>query len=436
MRNLFFIVWVALMVVSMVMASVDGAALKWEIISCLGVALLLMILFYRMTVLPGRVVSRGFELLEAQDFNNRLVEVGEGTADRTVRLFNTMIDRLRNERLLNMERESFLQFLIDASPMGVVMLDLDGRVSMANGAFLQLCGIREYEELDGKTLEELPPNLSRWLSGIPYQESVVFRPGDSRLFKGSHLSFVQNGFNRHFFLLENLTEEMIRAERKAYEKVIRIMSHEVNNTMGGVRTVFGMLIDDTEDDKELRDVLESCDRRCGEVCDFINAYADVVRLPSPQLQRLDLGDMLSENIPFLNTLAPEDVRIGLSTEGDLTMTGDRTQLEQVIVNIVKNAVESFRDSEKDYTVEGKWIEISARSEDRSLILDISNNGKPIPESVASQLFSPFFTTKPEGKGLGLTLTGEILGSHNARWSLQTREDGITVFSIRFLGVRH
>ncbi|MDE6578301.1 MAG: PAS domain-containing protein, partial [Muribaculaceae bacterium] len=347
-----------------------------------------------------------------------------------VRLFNSMIDRLRNERLLNMERESFLHLLVAASPMGVLMLDLDGKITMANDAFLNLCGIKEFGELEGKKIAELPDNLKRWLEGIPYQESVVFRPGDSRLFKGSHLSFVQSGFNRHFFLLENLTEEVMQAERSAYEKVIRMMSHEVNNTMGGVRTVFGMLLDETEDE-DLREVVESCDRRCGEVCTFINDYADVVRLPMPDLKQMNLGDMLAETLPFLRTLAPDDIEICLDVEGELMMKGDRTQLEQVVVNIVKNAVESFNDSRKDYSEGGKRIEIRVIKNGKAIILNISNNGNEILPETASQLFSPFFTTKPDGKGLGLTLTGEILGNHNARWSLQTNENGITVFSINF-----
>ncbi|MDE6008143.1 MAG: PAS domain-containing protein [Muribaculaceae bacterium] len=430
MRNIYLVVWSLIVVAVGVMAFIDAEGLRGWIIGCAAVALLFMILFYRIAVLPGKVVSRGFELLESQDFNNRLVEVGERNADRSVHLFNSMIDRLRNERLRNIERESFLQLLVEASPMGVLMLDLDGKVSMANRAFLSMGGIEREEEIIGKRIEDMPSNVASWLGSIPYQESVVLRPGDSRLFRGTHLSFVQSGFNRHFYLLENLTEEMMKAERSAYEKVIRIMSHEVNNTMVGVRTVFGMLMDDTEDE-ELRMVLESCDHRCGEVCAFISEYADVVRLPKPTLSNISLSKLLNETLPFLRTLLPEDILLFMSVDGDLSLSADRTQIEQVIVNIVKNAIESFKDYDGNYGKEGKWIKISAQRENRVIRLDISNNGAPITESVASRLFSPFFTTKPDGKGLGLTLTGEILGNHKALWSLRTDDGGVTVFSIKF-----
>lgn len=429
MRNILFLSWVALVGASVVMVIIDAGEMRMEIIVCLTLALLLMLIFYRMTVLPGRVVTRGFELLEAQDFNNRLVKVGERNADRMVRLFNSMIDRLRNERLRNMEQENFLHLLVDASPMGVLMLDLDGKVAMTNAAFLKLCGIKNEKKIIGKRLADIPYAAGEWLQAIPYRESVVFRPGDSRMLRGTHLSFVQSGFNRHFYLLENLTEEVMKAERSAYEKVIRIMSHEINNTMGGVRALFGVLIEETED-AELRDVMESCDRRCGEVCTFINEYADVVRLPASDLRLMDMGEMLNDGLPFLRTLAPEDIKIRVEVEGEIKLYADRTQLEQVIVNIVKNAVESFREVERDYGEEGKWVNILSRKNEGTVILEISNNGKEISDKVAAQLFSPFFTTKPEGKGLGLTLIGEILGNHNALWSLRTGEDGITVFSIK------
>ena len=176
--------------------------------------------------------------------------------------------------------------------------------------------------------------------------------------------------------------------------------------------------------------MESCDRRCGEVCTFINEYADVVRLPASDLRLMDMGEMLNDGLPFLRTLAPEDIKIRVEVEGEIKLYADRTQLEQVIVNIVKNAVESFREVERDYGEEGKWVNILSRKNEGTVILEISNNGKEISDKVAAQLFSPFFTTKPEGKGLGLTLIGEILGNHNALWSLRTGEDGITVFSIK------
>ncbi|MDE6298739.1 MAG: PAS domain-containing protein, partial [Muribaculaceae bacterium] len=335
MRNVIFAAWALMLLTAIGMILTDAEGLKGWIIGLIILSLLMLILFVRMAVLPGRVASRGFELLLSQDFNNRLVPVGERNADRIVKLFNEMIDRLRGERLKNLEQDSFLRLLIDASPMGVLMLDFDGKISMGNPAFLRLAGLDSEKDIIGKRVEQLTSEAGRQLKDVKYQENKLIRPGDSRLFRCSHLSFVQSGFNRHFYLVENLTEEVMKAERSAYEKVIRTISHEVNNTMGGVKAVFGLMMED-EMDEDMRAVIESCDSRCEEMCGFIRAYADVVKTPLPDLLEMELEGMVENMLPFLRMIAGDgiEIRFEKSEEG-MRIKGDRAQLEQVIVNIVK-----------------------------------------------------------------------------------------------------
>lgn len=395
----------------------------WWIYVALGAALLLLLLLLRNVVMPKQTVMRGIELIASQDFNNRLAKVGERDADKIVELFNDMIDRLRNERLYNREQDSFLRLLIDASPMGVAMLDFDDKVSMANEAFLRITGIGNAADVLGKSIGELPTDLAGGMAEVPVRECRIIRRGDVRMYRCYHLSFVKTGFNRRFYLLESLTEEVMKAERNAYEKVIRIISHEVNNTMGGVRSVLETLLD-ISTDEEIREVIESCDNRCSEMCGFISSYADVVRVPEPVIRREDLNEEIRGLLPFLH----EMIRTGVSLEFDnrtekLYADIDKTLVQQVIVNIVKNASESF---EKE---EGGRIVIQTYAGASGPVVVISNDGMPISEAVSRQLFSPFFTTKKEGKGLGLTLISEILNRHGATFSLRTDSDGITRFRI-------
>lgn len=397
----------------------------WWIYVALGAALLLLLLLLRNVVMPKQTVMRGFELIASQDFNNRLANVGERDADKIVELFNDMIDRLRNERLYNREQDSFLRLLIDASPMGVAMLDFDDKVSMANEAFLRITGIGNAADVLGKSIGELPTDLAGGMAEVPVKECRIIRRGDVRMYRCYHLSFVKTGFNRRFYLLESLTEEVMKAERNAYEKVIRIISHEVNNTMGGVRSVLETLLD-ISTDEEIREVIESCDNRCSEMCGFISSYADVVRVPEPVIRREDLNEEIRGLLPFLH----EMIRTGVSLEFDnrtekLYADIDKTLIQQVIVNIVKNASESFEKGK------GGRIVIQTYAGASGPVVVISNDGMPISEAVSRQLFSPFFTTKKEGKGLGLTLISEILNRHGAAFSLRTDSDGITRFRIEF-----
>lgn len=395
----------------------------WIVYVVLGVEALLLLMLFRSVLKPAQTVRHGMDLIAAQDFNNRLVNVGEPEADRIVKLFNTMIDKLRNERLQNMERESFLQLLIEASPMGVVMLDFDGRVSLVNPSFLKITGILSEEYIIGRAIEDLPSELARRMSEVPLGVSEEIRRGDIRRYRCYHLSFVQSGFPRQFYLLESMTEEVMRAERGAYEKVIRIISHEVNNTMGGVRSVLDTL-HDLSDSDDLKEVIESCDNRCDQMTRFISSYADVVRVPEPVRSKIELNEMVGDMVPFLQGMAPVDVALIFEPYKEkIEVDVDLALMQQVIVNIVKNAIESIHR-------EDGIIRIVIYVQNERPMLEIANNGEPISEEVSTQLFSPFFTTKREGRGIGLTLISEILNRHNASYSLKTGSDGITRFQIQ------
>ncbi|MDE6422087.1 MAG: HAMP domain-containing histidine kinase [Muribaculaceae bacterium] len=337
----------------------------------------------------------------------------------------------------------------------------------------------------GRSLEELSGELTRRMRDVPLGECIEIRRGDIMRYRCYHLSFIQSGFKREFYLLESLTEEVMKAERNAYEKVIRIISHEVNNTMGGVRSVLETLHDFSESD-EVREVIESCDNRCDQMTRFINSYADVVRVPEPVKEPVDINEMIGDMMPFLQGMGSEKVSLRFNpSEENIVADIDLPLMQQVIVNIVKNAIESItmkRDSRNDESVDGDsessdsrngdlvdgesessdsrngdlmacdselrdsvytdrdklsgsrdmgHIDINIEEIEGHPMIEIGNNGEPISDAVSRQLFSPFFTTKREGRGIGLTLISEILNRHGATYSLKTTSDGITRFRILF-----
>ncbi|MDE6410527.1 MAG: PAS domain-containing protein [Muribaculaceae bacterium] len=387
------------------------------------IGLLFLFLLYMRIVTSNHTVQIGMELLAAQDFNSRLRKVGERNADRVVRLFNTMIDHLREERLKNIEQESLLKLLLDASPMGVAIMDYDGHFSTCNRAFLKITSTGDITALKGKLPEEWPIELAAALTSLKVGKSKVVSLGNSMRYRCYHLNFMRRGFPVDFYLIESLTEEMRDAERSAYEKVIRILSHEVNNTMCGVSSVLN-LISDSIAESDLKEAVESCDARCEQLCEFVTSYADVIRLPKPDLKEVDLCNEIHSMLPFLNMLIREDIELFTEIpENPLWIKGDSIQLQQVIINIFKNAVESI--SGKGYVL------IRAYNDKDGTALEIVNNGDPISEEVASNMFRPFYTNKPNGRGIGLTLTSEILTRHKANFRLFTDKDGLTRFKINF-----
>lgn len=408
-----------------IVMAISGDIPYWAWFIPAGVGIMATLTIFRGSYLPQRAVTRGMELIKSQDYNNRLVKVGEPNSDRIVALFNSLTDKLRVERLQNREQESLLTLLIEASPMGVLMLDFDGRVTMANKSMLKISGISGLKEIQGKKINEVARYLFPEMLQIPLGKSEIIRKGSFRIFKIYHLSFVQEGFKREFFLVESLTDEIIKAEKSAYEKVIRTISHEVNNTLGGIRSVLE-IVGESSNDKELKRVVESCDRRCENMGNFIREYAEVVKLPEPLMKPIDLNREINLFLPFLQSIVPENISLiynsGSESESFI-INADSGLLQQVLLNIIKNAVESI-------SGEG-FVKLETSRNDNTVMLTISNNGMPIDSSISDELFTPFFTTKPEGKGIGLTLVRDVLNRHSARYSLSTGSDGITRFTILF-----
>lgn len=433
---------VLIMVLSVSAFATGGESARWYIVGIGGASLIMCVLFYRSVVKPVTAARRGLELLAAQDFNNRLVKVHEPGADKIVDLFNDLITRLKNERLRLREQDTFLRLLIDASPMGIILLNLEGKVTMVNDAFLKISEIAGKDIITGKPLKEVDTIMVKSLLSLQPGENKVIRQDGSRMFRLYHLWFIQEGFRRHFYLVESLTDELRIAEKEAYEKVIRMISHEVNNTMGSVQSILETLADETREDSDLCDTIESCRERCEMMCGFIDSFADLARIPEPVFSRVNIDNEITKMLPFLRLMAPESIEISFNNENAIPsgekdrkiINADMTLLQQAIVNIVKNAVEGILEritNENRNGVAGH-IRIVTEKDDSGVHLTIANDGEAISAETASHLFSPFYSTKKSGRGLGLTLVSDVLRKHNCSFKLRTDDDSITRFSICFL----
>lgn len=385
----------------------------------LGVVLISLILLYRSVISPMGALDRGINLLKAQDFASRLSHVDYAPADRIVDTFNSMMMQLRSERLRVREQNQFLDLLVDASPMGIIVLGFDGTVSSANPAAVQLLASTD---LKGRRLADIPGELAAAIAALRHNQSETVRLGDTRMFRCSRLSLLDSGHQRPFILIESLTEELLEAERSSYGKLIRTIVHEVNNTLAGVLP----LIDTCamiSGDEAMEDAARSCTERCNALSAFIGNFADVVKIGQPDRKDIDINEFLLTLRPFLESLASgRGVELKYSLDAEMApVSVDTVQFEQVVVNIVKNAIESIG---TDGTVE---IVTDAASH----TLTIADNGAGISPEAAGKLFSPFFSTKKSGQGIGLTLSAEILRAHRFDFSLATSQtDGITRFSIK------
>lgn len=311
----------------------------------IGFILIYLIVFYNKIVKPMNTIGSGMELLREQDFSSRLSRVGQYEADRIVNIFNRMMEQLKNERLRMREQNHFLDLLIQASPMGVIILTMDDEVSQLNPMAVKMLGVR-MEEAMTKRLDQMDSPLAAELSSIPKDETAVVRLNDANIYKCTHSSFIDRGFKHPFFLIERMTEEVMRAEKRAYEKVIRMIAHEVNNTTAGITSTLDTVEQalSTEDDMEdICDVMRVCTERCFSMSRFITRFADVVKIPEPTLAPVQLNELVSMCKRFMEGMCNDrNIELRLECDPEVGMVRmDASLFEQVLVNIIKNAAESI-----------------------------------------------------------------------------------------------
>ena len=429
LKSLFYILACLLMVVWIMLLFLATRENGWKFYLVEGIvtfSLFYLIYFYRKVVKPLNSIAGGMDLLQAQDFSSRLAPVGQREADRIVSIFNRMMNQLKEERLHLREQNHFLDLLIKTSPMGVIILTLDERISMVNKAALAFLNEKTEEDLLDKTMDMLNGSLAEELTRLPKDTTTTIRLSDSHIYRCSHLSFIDRGFAHPFYLIESLTSEVMKAEKKAYEKVIRMIAHEVNNSVAGITSTLDTIddalqtMDDTED---IREVMRVCVERSYSMSRFITNFADVVKIPEPQLEEVHLNDRVVACKIFMENLCQHrdiDLQLDLCEENPL-VSMDTSLFEQVIINIIKNATESI-------DTHGKVI---IRTSSVPLMLEIGDTGRGISKEVESKLFSPFFSTKPNGQGIGLIFIREVLMKHGCTFSLRTYPDGITRFKIFF-----
>lgn len=390
---------------------VVSAYVGWRLISSLFV--------------PLRLIETGTDLIDEGDFTSTFVTVGQPEMDRLIRVYNRMIAALREERLHGREQEDFLARLIEASPAGVVICDLDGAVMLVNPAAERLLG----DVAAGCLLGDL---LAPWgaLAEFGSDRPRVLSLSDGRRVRCRAGELRDRGFPRRFWVLEEMTEELRQSEKAAYEKLIRMVSHEVNNSVGAVTSLLGSLDHyrpqlDVRDRGDFGSALAIGSGRLERLRAFIDAFADLVRLPDPDPRSLDLDDLLDDLVTLYSpSLAERSIRLVRLRGGEPSVIcADREQLEQALINVIENAADAIG---RDGT-----LTLATSAEEGLAVLRIEDDGPGLDAATAGELFVPFFTTKPEGQGLGLTLVKEVLSRHGFTFALENRDAGGCSFRVCF-----
>jgi len=366
-------------------------------------------------VLPLQTLSNLLAALREGDYSIRArgARVGDPLGEVQLEV-NTLGETLREQRLGALEATTLLRTVMEEIDVAVFAFDGERQLRLVNRAGERLLA-QPAERLLGRSAAEL--NLADCLESGP--DSHIFHinfPGGSGRWGVRRSSFRKEGHPLHMLVLSDLSRTLREEERIAWQRLLRVLGHELNNSLAPIKSMAATLesllarqprpVDWREDMQRGLAVIAS---RAEALNRFMGAYARLARLPQPRFQAVDIGPLV-RRVVELETR----IRVALKPGPELAIQADADQLEQLLINLLRNAVDAALETGGNvrisWTKAGGYLELSVEDEGPGL-------------SNTSNLFVPFFTTKPGGTGIGLVLSRQIAEAHGGTLTLENRHAG-------------
>jgi nitrogen fixation/metabolism regulation signal transduction histidine kinase len=331
---------------------------------------------------------------------------------------NTLSRTLQEQRLSALEATALLRTVMEEINIAIFAFDAERKLRLANHA-AQLLLAKPAERILGRDAAEI--GLAECLEGESARLLQIAFPGGSGRWGMRRSEFREGGRPHQLVVIADLSRTLREEELQAWQRIVRVLGHELNNSLAPIKSIAGSLgallrspqrAPDWETD--MRGGLDIIATRADSLARFMQAYARLARLPQPTLAPCELAPLL-RRIVALETRLP----VQLLPSPDVTLVCDAAQIEQLIINLVKNAVEAVLE-QRHATGAGAGVRVSWRRTGNFLDVLVLDDGPGVAQT--SNLFVPFFTTKPEGSGIGLVLCRQIAENHGGTLTLANRPD--------------
>ena len=366
-----------------------------------------------------------FNAVQNDDYSFRFTENPNIT--RHV-LVNQSLNRIKevmdNAKMQLREREKYFELIMECAAIGIVTVMENGIVAQTNSKALRIVGMERLNHIDQLRIlsEELCEAMHRIEPGAQLTARFTNEIGDQNLvlscsameFEGKQLRVISIG---------NIHEELDRKEVESWEKLTRILTHEIMNSLAPVTSISHTLLSSSGDAETMRQGLETIHATSDRLLRFVDSFRAVTRIPAPQKAPFYLSELVAES---LSLIPHEGIEAEVSIEPEDTMLyADRALMSQVMVNLLKNAAEALlaQDCNRKITIR------STIDAEERIQIEITNNGSAIPTEVAENIFTPFFTTKTDGSGIGLAVSRQIIRLHGGTLRLKHNDEGRVTFAI-------
>lgn len=409
-------------------------------------ALLIILLLWRVVNLfnyvniTNRKLVRFLESVRYDDFSVRFAANQDDSTFRELsKQFNDVLDAFRQVRADKEANSQYLQTIVQHVNTGLLAFDESGRIELINNAALRLLGLYRLKTL--KDLQEDNPELQSLLTNLISGESVLFQASADRQLSISSTAIRMRGKLIKLVAIQNIQSELESKELEAWQNLTRVLRHEIMNSVTPIASLVSTMRDivqqemeqpdhgPTETWQDLNEALEVVENRTNGLMNFVNAYRTFTSIPKPNMDPVQVLPLVQRITSlFAPTLREKGIRLTYDIQPDgLEISMDQDQIEMVLINLIKNAVE---------ILEGKP---NARIDIRSSLdqttqratLEVSDNGPGIEPDKLEQIFIPFYTTKEDGTGVGLSLSRQILQLHGGVLGVESQLGNGARFSLVF-----
>lgn len=411
------------------------------------IALLVILLLWRIINLynyvniTNRKLVRFLESVRYDDFSVRFAANQDDSTFRELsKQFNDVLDAFRQVRAEKEANSQYLQTIVQHVNTGLLAYDELGRIELINNAALRLLGLYRLKNL--KDLQEDNPELQKLLHEMTSGESMLFQAAADRQLSISGTSIRMRGKLIKLVAVQNIQSELESKELEAWQNLTRVLRHEIMNSVTPITSLVSTMRDivqqeiespghggSTETWEDLNEALEVVENRTTGLMNFVNAYRTFTSIPKPNLSPVMVLSLVQRITSlFAPTLREKRIRLTYDIQPeDLNLTLDQDQIEMVLINLIKNAVEIL-EGQHNARIE---IKSSLDVNTQRATLEVIDNGPGIEPDKLEQIFIPFYTTKEDGTGVGLSLSRQILQLHGGALSVESQLGAGAKFSLVF-----
>lgn len=415
------------------------------ITAMLGGVIIILQLFelFNFVSQTNKKLTRFFESVKYGDFASGFTyddKLGHSFRDLNMAL-SEVLEAFRKTRSEKEEHWLYLQTVVEHVNTGLISFDEDGKVGLMNAAAKKLIETDQLRNIE--KLLEYKPRLYKALFDLPSGKSVLYKEGNAKELSIHATTIRLQGNSYKLVALQNIRNELQKKELDAWQNLTRVLRHEIMNSITPITSLTSTLKEIIKEDvvkyneeyqineeslTDLQDGLDTIEGRSKGLAGFLDAYRDYTSIPLPDVKEFKVKSLIEKVTQLLRgEFKKANAEIICNVHpASLTVMADQNLIEQVLINLIKNALEAMEKTQNPTVELLSYLDIN-----QNVVISVKDNGEGIIREALEQIFIPFYTTKPRGSGIGLSLSSQIMRMHNGTLEVDSEPKVGTEFRLRF-----